>query len=81
MNYLLCPGAGLSSVVVSFLMSTYYTVVIAWALYYFFTAFKWDQPWKECDRLWNTQQCWLPDPHGNHSKPNDSHTPSQEFFE
>ncbi|XP_065344057.1 sodium- and chloride-dependent GABA transporter ine isoform X1 [Cloeon dipterum] len=80
----LCPllkGAGLSSVVVSFIMSTYYNVVIAWALYYFFTAFKWDQPWKECGHRWNSDSCWLPSPHANTSKPNDSHTPSQEFFD
>jgi solute carrier family 6 (neurotransmitter transporter, taurine) member 6 len=78
---LVIPGAGVASVVVSFLMSTYYNVVIAWALYYFFTAFKWDQPWMECGHRWNSDSCWLPSPHANTSKSNDSHTPTQEFFE
>ncbi|KAI8434995.1 hypothetical protein MSG28_003438 [Choristoneura fumiferana] len=39
-------GAGLASVVISFLMSTYYAVIIAWAIYYFFTSFKTEVPKK-----------------------------------
>ncbi|GLH14578.1 Sodium- and chloride-dependent GABA transporter ine [Gryllus bimaculatus] len=59
----LCPifkGAGLASVVISFLMSTYYNVIIAYALYYFFSAFKSDVPWASCGHSWNTPQCWRP---------------------
>lgn len=47
----LCPlfkGAGMASVVVSFLMSTYYSVIIAYAIYYFFSAFKPEIPWLDC---------------------------------
>ncbi|XP_046389982.1 sodium- and chloride-dependent GABA transporter ine isoform X1 [Ischnura elegans] len=59
----LCPlfkGAGMASVVISFLMSTYYNVIIAWALYYFFTSFKTELPWKDCGNRWNTENCWHP---------------------
>lgn len=41
-------GAGLASVVISFLMSTYYSVIIAYAIYYFFTSFRPEMPWVDC---------------------------------
>ncbi|XP_053626089.1 sodium- and chloride-dependent GABA transporter ine-like [Plodia interpunctella] len=78
----ICPlfkGAGLASVVISFLMSTYYAVIIAWAIYYFFTSFKSEVPWASCSNRWNTPQCWVP--HHNISKPNGSQTPTEQFFE
>nr|CAD7457651.1 unnamed protein product [Timema tahoe] len=74
-------GAGLASVVISFLMSTYYNVIIAYTLYYFFTAFKSDAPWSQCNNLWNTPQCWQPSKILNISRPNKSRTPSEEFYE
>ncbi|CAG5089272.1 Similar to ine: Sodium- and chloride-dependent GABA transporter ine (Drosophila melanogaster) [Cotesia congregata] len=80
----ICPlfkGAGLSSVVISFLMSTYHNVIIAYAIYYFFTAFKHEHPWANCNNSWNTPACWHPEAHGNRSKPNTSRTPSEEFFD
>nr|CAD7199944.1 unnamed protein product [Timema douglasi] len=80
----ICPlfkGAGLASVVISFLMSTYYNVIIAYTLYYFFTAFKSDAPWSQCNNLWNTPQCWQPSKLLNISRPNKSRTPSEEFYE
>lgn len=42
-------GAGLASVVVSFLMSTYYSVIIGYSIYYFFTSFKTEMPWIDCN--------------------------------
>lgn len=44
----LFKGAGLASVIVSFLMSTYYSVIIAYSIYYFFTSFRPDLPWADC---------------------------------
>lgn len=41
-------GAGLASVIVSFLMSTYYSVIIAYAIYYLFSAFRPEMPWLDC---------------------------------
>lgn len=45
---ILFSGVGLASVIVSFLMSTYYSVIIAYSIYYFFTSFRPDLPWAEC---------------------------------
>ncbi|XP_025073170.1 sodium- and chloride-dependent GABA transporter ine-like [Pogonomyrmex barbatus] len=81
-----CPllkGAGLSSVVISFLMSTYHNVIIAYAIYYFFAAFRAEQPWSRCDHSWNSPRCWLPS-YGsidNRTRPNLTRTPSEEFFD
>ncbi|KAI5633104.1 sodium:neurotransmitter symporter family domain-containing protein [Phthorimaea operculella] len=78
----MCPlfkGVGLASVVISFLMSTYYAAIIAWAIYYFFTSFKSEVPWASCANRWNTPECWMPS--HNHTKPNDSQTPTEQFFE
>lgn len=72
-------GAGLASVVISFLMSTYYAAIIAWAIYYFFTSFKSEGSWASCANRWNTPQCWVP--YHNHTKPNGSQTPTEQFFE
>lgn len=80
----ICPlfkGAGLASVIVSFFMSTYYNVIIAYALYYFFTAFRSDTPWSECTNRWNTEFCWHPHFQKNLTKPNNSQTPAEEFYD
>ncbi|XP_058123951.1 sodium- and chloride-dependent GABA transporter ine [Anopheles ziemanni] len=81
----LCPlfkGTGLASVVVSFLMSTYYSVIIAYAIYYFFTSFRPDLPWTDCSHRWNTPDCWIPERlKHNFTRPDMSRTPTEEFFE
>ncbi|XP_075152282.1 solute carrier family 6 member inebriated isoform X2 [Haematobia irritans] len=81
----LCPlfkGAGLASVVVSFLMSTYYSVIIGYSIYYFFTSFRTDMPWVDCNNRWNTPDCWVPQRvEDNVTSPSMSRTPSEEFFE
>ncbi|XP_055315143.1 sodium- and chloride-dependent GABA transporter ine isoform X3 [Sitodiplosis mosellana] len=81
----LCPlfkGAGMASVVVSFIMSTYYSVIIAYAIYYFFSAFRPETPWLDCKQRWATPDCWIPARlEMNMTRPIDSRTPSEEFFE
>ncbi|KAL9926788.1 solute carrier family 6 member inebriated isoform 1-T6 [Glossina fuscipes fuscipes] len=81
----LCPlfkGAGLASVVVSFLMSTYYSVIIGYSIYYFFTSFKPEMPWVDCNNRWNTPDCWVPQRFSaNITAPVMSRTPTEEFFE
>lgn len=84
----LCPlfkGTGLGSVVISFLMSTYYSVIIAYAIFYFFTSFRSKLPWVDCSNKWNTKNCWIPPGFtGNTSKvprPMNSQSPSEEFYD
>ncbi|CAG9760085.1 unnamed protein product [Ceutorhynchus assimilis] len=81
----LCPllkGTGLGSVVISFLMSTYYSVIIAYGVYYFFTSFRTKQPWDDCTHRWNTQYCWVPSKFSqNITKPLFSQSPAEEFYD
>ncbi|XP_068994652.1 sodium- and chloride-dependent GABA transporter ine [Embiotoca jacksoni] len=53
----ICPllkGVGLGTVVISFVYSTYYNVLMSWALYYLFNSFGADLPWKSCNNTWNS---------------------------
>ena len=52
----LSPGAGLSTVVISFLLTTYYNVIMAWALFYLAASFTAELPWEQCDHSWNSAQ-------------------------
>ncbi|KAA8592243.1 hypothetical protein FQN60_017698 [Etheostoma spectabile] len=52
----ICPllkGIGLATVVISFVFSTYYNVLITWALFYFFNSFGATLPWNSCNNTWN----------------------------
>jgi Sodium:neurotransmitter symporter family len=54
----LIPGVGLASVIVSFLMSSYYSVIIAYSIYFFFTSFRSDLPWSGCSNpRWVSFRC------------------------
>ncbi|MBN3304276.1 INE protein, partial [Amia calva] len=55
----MCPllkGVGLSTVVISFVLCTYYNVLMAWALYYLFHSFRSTLPWQSCNSTWNIPQ-------------------------
>ncbi|XP_071181491.1 sodium- and chloride-dependent GABA transporter ine-like isoform X2 [Mytilus edulis] len=57
----ICPlfkGAGLATVVISFLFTTYYNVIITWAFYYLFNTFRSVLPWSYCDPEWASPNCW-----------------------
>lgn len=47
-------GVGLATVVISFVFSTYYMVLIGWALFYLFHSFGSPLPWTSCNSTWNT---------------------------
>lgn len=52
----ICPllkGVGLGTVVISFVYSTYYNVLMTWALYYLFNSFGAALPWTSCNNTWN----------------------------
>lgn len=56
----LCPmarGIGFGMIMVSFLVSIYYNMIIAWCLLYMFQSFRKDVPWRTCDNTWNTPLC------------------------
>ncbi|RVE63531.1 hypothetical protein OJAV_G00137340 [Oryzias javanicus] len=74
-----CPlfkGVGIASVAISFIMCTYYNVIITWALFYLFHSFQSPLPWQSCNNTWNTPNC------SNHAT-NSSYTStaSKEFFQ
>ncbi|KAF7665675.1 hypothetical protein LDENG_00136540 [Lucifuga dentata] len=74
-----CPllkGVGMASVAISFIMCTYYNVVITWALYYLFSSFQAPLPWQNCNNTWNTPNCTNHAINGSKY----SSTASQEFF-
>lgn len=62
---------------VSFLFCTYYNVVIAWALFYLFSSFVADVPWKHCNNTWNMPTC---EDALIVNKSINATTPSEEFF-
>uniref|UniRef100_A0A8C6V4E9 Si:ch211-225b11.1 n=1 Tax=Neogobius melanostomus TaxID=47308 RepID=A0A8C6V4E9_9GOBI len=49
-------GVGLATVVISFVFSTYYNVLMSWAIYYLFNSFRSTLPWQSCNDTWNVVQ-------------------------
>ena len=72
----------MSSVIISFIMSTFYNVLIAYSVYYLFSAFRSELPWNSCGHRWNTPRCWSGvSGHANGSRPEGSRMAAEEFFE
>lgn len=53
----LFAGVGYSMLVVCFLISVYYNVIIAWILFFLFDSFRADVPWRNCDHEWDSPKC------------------------
>ncbi|XP_046641611.1 sodium- and chloride-dependent GABA transporter 1-like [Daphnia pulicaria] len=55
-------GVGYATMTVVFLIDIYYSIIIAWTLFYLiasFTALP-GLPWQSCENSWNTLNCFLP---------------------
>lgn len=78
----LCPffkGAGVGTVIMSFLLGTYYNVIIAWAIYYLFQSFTSELPWRKCDPSWAVN-CF--DEYSlNGTVPNGTKSATEEYFD
>ncbi|XP_069793268.1 sodium- and chloride-dependent taurine transporter-like isoform X3 [Narcine bancroftii] len=56
----LCPifsGIGYAAVFISILIEVYFTVILAWIIYYLFMSFQSELPWASCGHSWNTDHC------------------------
>jgi len=49
-------GIGFGQMIINFLVSIYYNVILAWSLFYLFATFIniGDLPWADCFNEWNT---------------------------
>ena len=50
-------GIGLAMMIITFLCSVYYNVILAWTFYYMFAAFRKHLPWETCAEPWMTNLC------------------------
>ncbi|XP_064606661.1 sodium- and chloride-dependent GABA transporter 1-like isoform X2 [Liolophura sinensis] len=50
-------GVGFSFIVITCWLNMYYTVIMAWSLWYMFHSFRLTLPWVTCDNSWNTDAC------------------------
>ncbi|XP_025089394.1 sodium- and chloride-dependent GABA transporter ine-like [Pomacea canaliculata] len=79
----LCPffkGAGLATVVISFLFTTYYIIIITWSFYYLFSTFQRRLPWTSCDPEWSSSLCWDNSTNSTLPRPSDSRSPTEDFY-
>lgn len=50
-------GVGVGMVLFSMLLSSYYSVVMSWAMLYLGSSFSQLLPWTHCNNTWNTEWC------------------------
>ncbi|XP_072044236.1 sodium- and chloride-dependent GABA transporter ine-like isoform X4 [Amphiura filiformis] len=83
----LCPflkGTGAATVMITFLLTTYYNVIIAWAIFYFIASFQSELPWNKCNQTWNTDDCFSNEDYlrlGPGNKPNNTVASTQEYYD
>lgn len=49
-------GIGISTLLISFMCSTYYIVILVWGLYYMYAGVSKEIPWGSCLNAWNTDR-------------------------
>ena len=47
----------MSTVVMSWLLTTYYNVIMSWAIFYLISSMTSSLPWEQCEHTWNSDQC------------------------
>ncbi|XP_041456144.1 sodium- and chloride-dependent GABA transporter ine-like isoform X1 [Lytechinus variegatus] len=81
----LFKGTGVATVMITFLLTTYYNVIMTWALFYLFASFQSVLPWSGCNNTWNTDNCWSQEDYlslgPNETKPNGTNSSTQEYFD
>ena len=58
--YLVSTGIGYGMVIISAVVSIYYNMIIAYAMYYMLVSFVYMDgglPWESCENDWNTKKC------------------------
>ena len=69
-------GIGYANMIIAFMVSIYYNVILAWSCYYFFHSFAAELPWVGCNHAWN-KDCFV----YNQSNPNATGvSSSREFY-
>ncbi|XP_046448540.1 sodium- and chloride-dependent GABA transporter 1-like [Daphnia pulex] len=55
-------GVGYATMTVTFLVNIYYSIIVAWTLFYFIASFAAlpGLPWQSCGNSWNTIDCFQP---------------------
>ncbi|XP_021703364.1 sodium- and chloride-dependent glycine transporter 1 [Aedes aegypti] len=53
----LLKGAGLTIVVINFICTSYYNVIIAYPILFLWKSLRSQLPWESCDNEWNTDRC------------------------
>ncbi|XP_056334355.1 sodium- and chloride-dependent GABA transporter 2-like [Danio aesculapii] len=56
----LCPlaqGIGYAGQLIVLYSCMYFTIILAWALFYLISSFSSQLPWASCDNIWNTDNC------------------------
>ncbi|XP_038055734.1 sodium- and chloride-dependent glycine transporter 2-like [Patiria miniata] len=67
-------GIGYSMCCVTVLCCIYYNVIIGYTIFYFYSSFTGEVPWKSCNNTWNTDTCMT----ANFTE--DATRPSSEFW-
>ncbi|XP_033099510.1 sodium- and chloride-dependent GABA transporter ine-like [Anneissia japonica] len=77
-------GTGFATVAITFLLTTYYNVIMAWALFYLVASFSSELPWDSCENEWNTEKCFSLSDYkmlnDTTEKPSDTVSSTEEYF-
>eukprot|EP00057_Strongylocentrotus_purpuratus_P031291 XP_784181.2 PREDICTED: sodium- and chloride-dependent GABA transporter 1 [Strongylocentrotus purpuratus] len=93
--YPILKGVGFAGATISAILNTYYIVIVAWSLLYFFYSFRTKLVWGDCDNEWNDFFCNDPIYQTNCSAPDgffctsngtfinktEGESPAQQFWE